>query len=170
MDWIWASVGWLTRSDSSCFKVGFFLNKEYIYSYSKQTVVNSIYEGVIKYTTDISGKCLYDSASWHFHNNHYSNFCPLKISLWNCDVVFVALSAALLATSLLKNTFFNAADTLRIYKSHLSKNGLQRVPCDIDVLSGSKWLDIIRERYVWQIIAQQAMYKSCVALKISTPN
>lgn len=88
------------------FQNGFFLNKEYIYSYSKQTVVNSIYEGVIKYTTDISGKCLYDSASWHFHNNHYSNFCPLKISLWNCDVVFVALSAALLATSLLKNTFF----------------------------------------------------------------
>lgn len=59
---------------------------------------------------------------------------------------------------------------IRIYKSHLSKNGLQRVPCDIDVLSGSKWLDIIRERYAWQIIAQQAMYKSCVALKISAPN
>lgn len=38
---------------SKCFF--FFKNKEYIYSYSKQTVVNSIYEGVIKYTTDISG-------------------------------------------------------------------------------------------------------------------
>lgn len=63
----------------------------------------------------------------------------------------------------LEKDIFNVKHIFYLEKHHLSENRLQLQPCQANVLFRSKRLDIIYERYVWDIVeitGQQLIYNS----------
>lgn len=64
----------------------------------------------------------------------------LSVCLYNCNVKPVEISAVLLARSLLKE-IFNINETFNL-----------DLPCNRKILTGSQWLHIITEQYVWHML------------------
>lgn len=101
-------------------------------------------------------KQLYESALLYLHyKDPPSPFRPLEEHhsfLKDCD--FFVTSAALQARPRLKTTFLMSATLF----TWINESWIKVTSDERKFLFGSKWIDLIHERNVWQIIWQQVIY------------